>query len=230
MRVIAKNATKHLSILVTAAVIAVSGSAAVLAADDTDFTQVINAGTLSTGIFDASRNPVANPAVQMNTQTFSFDCQTSTSVNPFGTSTERIYAVNPDAADNGWTLTVAAASTSALWSNTGATQTYDFNDATGSGCTDGPDSGDSAGGQLTLNPQFAGSAITADCTGCNTTGLTRGSSAGFTDAIPNITLINAAAGSQDIWRGYLTGVGVSQQIPAQQAADTYTLNLIVTIQ
>ncbi|TXG76236.1 hypothetical protein E6Q11_05030 [Candidatus Dojkabacteria bacterium] len=227
MRIQIRKLTSRVSTwMVVVAFVAVIGGGAVFAASNSDFTQIINAGVLSTDIVDNSGNTVANPSVPMTTQNFSFNCQTSTSVNPFGTNTQRIYASNPDAADNGWTLTVAAASPTTLWQNTGNTQNYDFNDV--NGCTDGAD-GDSRGGQLTINP--ATGTITPDCSGCNNTGITTGTSAGFVEGTTNsITLINAASNSQDIWRGYLTGVGVSQAIPAQQAADSYTLNLVVTIQ
>jgi hypothetical protein len=206
----------------------------VFAANDSDFSQVISTGTLVADIMDASRVTVANPTVGMSAKTFSFDCQAggSASTGTFGANGERIYVSNPDAADSGWTLSVAATGgATTRWANGGATQHFDFNDPTGgtAGCTDGADADSGAGsaGQLSLNPS-AGS-LTTDCGSCNTTGVTLGSSAGFNQGTTDsITLINAASGSNDIWRGYLTGIAASQTIPAETVPDTYTLNLTLT--
>lgn len=216
----------RISAVVVAVVAVVFGGSAAYAVNNSTLTQLINPGVLSTDIVDAGGTTVAAPTVPMNAQNFSFACQTSTSVNPFGTATEQIYVANGDAADSGWTLTVAATGTpTALWQNTGNTQNYDFNDPSGSGCTDGGDA-DTRGGQLTLNPSVG--TITPE-SGYSNTGITVGSSAAFSQGVTDsITLINAASGSEDIWRGYLTGVGVSQQIPAEQPADTYNLNLTLT--
>lgn len=60
------------------------------------------------------------------------------------------------------------------------------------------------------------------------TGITLGSQAAFSGTSP-VTLISAAAGSDDVWRGYVTGVGLSQAIPAGQAAGTYTLPMTQTV-
>lgn len=54
-----------------------------------------------------------------------------------GTATQKIYVQNPDAADNGWTMSLAAATTTASWVGTGGSM--DFNDPTSIGCTDGAD-------------------------------------------------------------------------------------------
>jgi hypothetical protein len=203
----------------------------VFANNASDFTQTINAGTLATDIRDASRNAVASPSVAMGTKTFSFDCLSggSASTGTFGTNTERIYVDNPDAADNGWTLTLAATGgATTLWENTGATKTYDFNDSSGSGCTDGADA-DSKGGQMTVDPSVG--TLTADCGTCATTNITKGSSNAFVEGTTNnITLLTGAAGSDDVGRWYFTGVSMSQTIPAEQPADsTYDINLTLTV-
>ncbi len=167
----------------------------------------------------------------MSAKNFSFICQAggSASTGTFGTASERVYVSNPDVADNGWTLTLAATGgATARWANGGATQHMDFNDPSGStsGCTDGGDA-DATPGQLSVNPS-AGT-ITPDCTSCTNTGVSLGSSAAFSQGTTdNITLINAGSSSSDIWRGYLAGVTASQTIPAEQAADSYALNLTLT--
>lgn len=197
----------------------------VLASDTSNFQQVINPGTLSTDIVDGSYNPVTNPVVAMTTTTFSFDCQTVTGT--FGTSGEKIYVVNPDAADNGWTLTIAASAVSSVW--TGAAASYDFNDPTGSGCTDGVDA-DSFGGQMTVNASV-GTLSAGECATCTTANISKGSSSAFVSGTTdNITVLNAAAGSDDIGDWTLTGVGVSQSIPAEQAAGSdYAIDMILTV-
>jgi len=201
------------------------------AASNSTFSQVINTGALATDIMDASQVTVASPSVTMSAKNFAFTCQAggSASTGTFGANSERIYVSNPDGADNGWTLTVAATSgATARWANGGATQHFDFNDPSGgtAGCTDGGDA-DSNPGQLSLNPT-AGT-ITTDCGSCGTTGVTKGSSSAFNQGTTdNITLLNAANTSDDIWRGYLTGVTASQTIPAEQPADSYSLSLTLT--
>ncbi len=82
----------------------------VLASGTSEFQQTINAGSLATDIVDGSYVTVGSPAVAMNAVTFNFAYQTAT--GSFGSGTEQIYVSNPDAADNGWTLTVAPTATS----------------------------------------------------------------------------------------------------------------------
>lgn len=201
-------------------------SAVVFASPDTEFTQVINDGVLSTDILDAGGAPVASPTVTMSAVSTSASCQTPGSSGTFGTSSERIYVDNPGGANSGWNLTVAATSGStAVWD--GVSYNMDFNDPTTGGCADGGDV-DGNAGQMTINPN-AGT-VNLDCSGsCTSTGITKGSSDSFEEGVTDaITLIAAAAGSDDIWRGYLTGATVNQTIPANTPSDTYTLDLTVT--
>lgn len=207
-------------------IFAVTVSLNVSAAPNSTFNQTVNAGTLTTDILTSGGSSVASPSVAMSAKTFSFTCQSggSASTGTFGAAEERIYVSNGDAADGGWNLGLAATSgATATWSGTG---TYDFNDASGSGCDDGVDA-DSKGGQLTVNPNAG--VLTADCTGCTTTDITKGSSAAFVQAsVDSVNLLAAASTSEDVWRGYLTGATLSQTIPAQTAAGTYTLNMTLT--
>lgn len=197
----------------------------VLAAPDTEFTQVINDGVLVTDILDENGDPVAAPAVTMSPTATSTLCQPGGSSGIFGTNTQRVYVDNPGGADAGWNLTVAATSgPTAVWS--GVSNDMDFNDPTTGGCEDGADV-DTVGGQMTVDAD-AGT-VTLDCVSCTQTGITKGTSDSFEEGVTDsILLISAAAGSDDIWRGYLTGVDVSQNIPADTLTDTYTLDLTVT--
>lgn len=225
-----RTKTKILSICLVISGFALFGGIA-FAASDSDFSQTINAGTLATDIKDASRVTVANPAVAMSSVGFSFNCQSggSASTGTFGTNTERVYVSNPDAADNGWALTIAATGGPTDTWDGGSPPEFDFNDAGTSGCTDDGTTADadSLAGQMTIDPSVG--TLTADCATCVTTNVSKGSSDAFDEGGPDdITLLNAASNSDDVWRGYLTGVSVKQTIPAEQPADTYTINLTLT--
>lgn len=195
------------------------------ASPNIQLSQTINAGTLSTDVLDASRNSVTSPTASFTAVPFSFDCQTATGT--LGTNTQRLYVLNPSAASNGWTLTIAATSgATSTWTN-GASSTYDFNDAGGSGCTDSGDT-DTVGGQLTINPAVG--TLTADCTTCSNSNISKGTSTAFVEGTTNsVTLLNAASNADPVGRWYLTGVGLSQQIPGEQPASTYTISLTITV-
>ena len=197
----------------------------VLANSTSEFSQTINAGTLTTDIVDGSYVPVASPTVAMGAVTFSFACQPATGT--FGTATENIYVQNPDAADNGWTLAVAPPLTTNLWTVGG--NTYDFNDPTGAGCTDGADA-DARGGQMTVDPT-GGTLLIGQCASCATTGVSLGASAAYSEGVTNsVGLLSAAAGSDDIGDWRLRDIDISQQIPAEQpAAAGYAVSMVLTV-
>lgn len=219
---------RKLVLIALAVVLSATGASRVFAAATPTLNQTINAGTLATDILDASRASVASPSATLTAKSFAFDCYSGggASTGTLGTDSERIYVINPDAADNGWTLTIAATGgATTTWASGG--NNFDFNDGGGSGCTDGVDA-DSSGGQLTINAN-AGT-LTADCASCATTNVTKGSSTAFVQGTTDsVTLLTAAAGSDDIWRGYLTGVALSQTIPAEQATGAYTLGMTITV-
>lgn len=202
----------------------------VFASNISNFAQTINAGTLSVDIVDGSYVTVGSPSVTMSAKTFSFACLSggSASTGTFGEATQQIYVKNPDAADNGWTVTLAAtAGATAVWDSAGTD--YDFNDSGGSGCTDGGDA-DSLAGQLTVNPN-AGTLAVGACASCTTTSVTKGSSAAFVQGTTDsITVLTGASGSDDIGDWKLTGATLSQTIPAEQpAASDYDINMTLSI-
>lgn len=204
----------------------------VQAASNSNFTQTIQPGILATDIRDNNRVSVATPSVGMSTVSFPFACLTGGSrpSGTFGTNTERIYVDNPGNANNGWTLTLGATVATTLWQNAGSTQNYDFNDPDTGGCIDGAGDADTRAGQLSIDPSVG--AITADCASCNplNPGITLGAASAFNQGTTDlITLAAAAAGSDDFGRWYLTGIDADQTIPAEQAADSYTINLTLTI-
>ena len=103
-------------------------------------TQTITAGSLSVDIVDASYVTVGSPTVSMSSKAFSFACQNagSSSTGTLASTNQVLYVKNPDAADGGWTVSLAASSPTAFWDGTGSND-YDFNDATSSGCGDSGD-------------------------------------------------------------------------------------------
>lgn len=220
---------KYSRVIIFLAAVLLSMGGVVHAANTPNLTQQISAGTLTADVKDENGVTVGAPAAAFAAQNFAFTCLTglTASTATLGTNTQRVYVSNPDAADSGWTLTIAATGgATTRWSNAGASQFYDFNDPGGSGCTDGGDA-DASAGQLSIDPSVG--AITTDCASCNTTGVTRGASASFNQgSVDSITLINAAAGSDDVWQGYLTGVALSQTIPASQAVEDYSINMTLT--
>ncbi len=188
-----------------------------------NFTQVINAGTLTADIVDASYVTVASPSFALGAATFSFACQTTTGT--FGTASQQIYVKNPDAADNGWTLSIAASAPTDVWD--GAASDFDFNDPTTAGCADGGDA-DILKGQMTINPAVG--TLAGGASSASTTNITKGSSAGFNQGtLDAITILTGAAGSSDIGDWTLQGVSISQTIPAEQAAASdYDISLVLT--
>lgn len=177
--------------------------------------QTITAGVLSTDVVDSSRAPVTTPSFAMSSASASVECQTITGV--YGSPMQRVAIDNPAGANSGWSLTIAASSgTNAKWTN--GTHQYSYNNPAGSGCTEG---------QLSLDP----SAATLGLYGVSSnTGITKGNAASFAANTTNaITLLSASAGSDDIWSGYMTGIGVSQKIPAGQPAGLYWLDLTQTV-
>jgi hypothetical protein len=153
----------------------------------------------------------------MSAANFSFNCQTVTGT--LGSNAQRLYVINPSATSTSWSLSIGATGgATTKWQNGGASKNYAFNDATGSGCTNG---------QLTINPSVA--TATADCasSGCTSATVTKGGSTAMTGAT-GATLLSGDA-TAGVWRGYLTGISLSQKIPAEQAADNYTINMTLTI-
>ncbi|MEI7498352.1 MAG: hypothetical protein WCK11_03660 [Candidatus Falkowbacteria bacterium] len=195
------------------------------AAATPQFQQIITAGTLLTDIRDNSRVTVASPTVAMSAINASFGCASTTGT--FGSSTQRIYVDNPSAANNGWTLSLAATGgATSYW--TSASSTFDFNDPTTAGCTDGADA-DTLSGQMSINP--SGSTITAEYTsGSSILGISKGSNSAFNQGTTDsITIMSAANTASSTWRGYQTGIGVVQTIPAEQPAQSYTLGMTLTV-
>lgn len=219
-----KNLVKTVSVLLTL-VLSLGFVVEVYAASTSNFNQTINPGVLAIDIVDGSYVSVGSPTVAFTPTTFSFTCGSSTAT--FGTASQQIYVRNPDAADNGWTASLAGSAVTAVWD--GAASDYDFNDPTGAGCTDGGDA-DSVAGQMTVDAS-GGTLAVGNCASCVTTNITKGSSNGFNQGtLDSVTILTAASGSDDIGDWTLQGVSISQTIPAEQgAASDYDINMVLSV-
>jgi len=202
--------------------------AMVSASNQPQLNQTINAGTLSTDIYQSDdTTPVASPSVAFGAKNVGFTCQTSTST--LGDANNKLNVTNLDTGNShsGWTLTMAPAATTASW--TSGSNHYDFNDGSASCGADGADA-DSYGGQLTVNAS-TGATLTQDCNGgsCTGSGASKGSDnqkfvEGTADSATLMTDSNYTP-----WEGYLTGVGLSQTIPSSQTNGSYSLTMVITV-
>lgn len=186
----------------------IGGAAHAATTANSTLSQTITAGTLSTDIRNSSDGVVSNPTFAMGAVSVSTRAQTATGT--FGENDKRISVDNPGGANGGWTLTLnATVPNTGKWTDGNKTYQYNGNESTG---------------RLTVNPTAGALSSVVG----SSTGITLGQQAAFSGATP-ITLINAAAGSDDIWRGYVTGIGLSQEIPAGQPAGTYSLQMTQTV-
>lgn len=179
------------------------------------------AGSLTADIVDSGGTPVGSPSVSMTSTPISFGCQTSTGT--LGTANEKIRVTNTTG-NAPWTLSVAGSATTALWTQGG--NTFDFNDSSGSGCTDGGDA-DSRAGRMTQNPSVG--TITPQG-GCSNTGVSLGSNTSFVEGVTDsITLSTASGSAQTSCYWDITGIALSQTIPAEQNSVTYTMSYVITV-
>lgn len=178
-------------------------------------------GSLSVDIVDSGDISVISPTAPMTPTNFSFSDQTSTGT--FGTSSQKIRVDNGTGTAT-WTLSLAADSGStAFWDGTSAD--YDFNDPTAS-AIDGGDA-DSLGGQMTINPTTI--TITPEG-GCTSTNVSGGSSSAFSEGVTDsVTLASASAGADTGCYWDLTDISISQTIPAEQPADSYSIDMTLSI-
>jgi len=184
------------------------GGVAALDTADSELTQEITSGNLTTSIRTSGGAVVGAPSFAMNSTAVSTSAQTITGT--FGDTDQRITVDNPGAASGGWTLALNVDDPgNSVWVD--GAKTYAYN-------------GNSTTGQLTVNP--AAGSLQAPTGG--TTGVTLGSQTAFSGSSA-ITLITASGASADIWNGYVTGIGLSQAIPASQPAGDYTLDLVQTV-
>ncbi|HCP08740.1 MAG TPA: hypothetical protein DIT25_03020, partial [Candidatus Moranbacteria bacterium] len=96
----------------------------------------------------------------------------------------------------------------------------------GNGYTDGADA-DSVGGQMTINPAAG---TLAGVSGCSTSNVSKGGSNSFSEGTVNsIDILSATSGASAFCRWDLTGVSLTQKIPAAQPAGSYSIDMVLTI-
>lgn len=180
-------------------------------------------GVLSIGIVDSGGSPVATPSSTMSAISLGFGCQTSSGT--LGVNYERIRVTNTTANPQ-WSLTIST-STTAYWD--GVTADYDFNDAAGTpqGCSDGGGDADGLAGQMSIDPSGG---INIPQGGCSTTGITFGSGDYFGETTTSTITLSTASGGADTgcyWD--LTDMDISQQVPAEQDINNYSLYMVITV-
>lgn len=178
-------------------------------------------GTLGVDIVDGSGASVLSPSIAMSGLVNSNLCQTTTGT--LGIASQKIRQTNTTGYSP-WSLSIAASGgTTANWS--AGTDTYDYNDAGTGGCTDSGDA-DNLAGQLSVNPTVA---TNTPQSGCTTTGVSLGSSSAFSQGVTDsITLASASTSALPGCYWDITGITLSQKVPALQAAGSYALQLTLT--
>jgi|GEM_PF-783916 len=194
----------------------VSGGSVITATDGTNYDANNNTnwnfgsgGSLSFDIVDSGGASVSSPAVTFAGKSFSWLAQQSTGT--LGTSSQKLRVSNSRNTKS-WTLSIAATSGSgALWTSGG--DTYDFNGSAANGRLQV----DASGG--TLTPQ----------TNCPSTGLSKGSATYFNQGVTDsITILSATGSAYTNCYWDLTGISLTQDIPASQKGGNYSLNMTIT--
>jgi len=209
-----KNLKRSLSVLLIVQLFFSFILAQLALADTTTTTlnQTINAGTLAIDIVDSGGTTVGSPSVAFGAVTFSFDAQDATAT--LGETEQKIRLSNPTASDE-WNVAIAATGGPGTeW--TDGTYTYPF-DSTGGADT----------GRLTVDPSVG--TITPIGAGCTNTSVSTGTSDFFVNiTTDSIDLMTASLGADIGCRWDLTGVSLSQRIPAGQQASSYTLGMTIS--
>ena len=194
-------------IAVAAFMAAVAVPAVSHAALSPSLSQVINAGTLSVDFVDGSDLSIASPSVAFGAVNFDFACQDGTAT--LATTSQKLQVKNPVNAGVKVDINAQTPATD-VWSD-GGTNSYSYNDATGSGCTNG---------QLTVG---------SDATFTKTAGSgspTQTTPGGAFTGTTSVTLLNNTGTVP--YNADITGYTLTQKIPAEQVAGTYSLPMVVT--
>ena len=195
----------------TGTVVTMMSAGLVMANDQSTWSQQINEGNLTVDIVDASGESVVSPTVTMPAKTFSFEQQSSEAV--FGVDTQRVRVINATDAVN-WSVSIAADDPSDTWTD-GGTNSYSFN-------------GTEENGRLTINPQREGYDI-SEVGSCSTDNISAGSSSSFASGtVDSITLLTAASAANFCQWEY-QGAGLTQTIPAGQAAASYSITMVLSV-
>ena len=195
---------KKLSVLAALALIlaVVATPSAAHAALSANLSQVINAGTLSVDFVDASNVAIGSPAVSFGAVNYSFSCQDGTAT--LGTASQKLQVKNPKKAGVKIDLNASVPATD-TWK--AGTDTYKYN---GSACTDG---------QLTVS---GGTFTKTAGAGTPVYTMPGGSFSGTS----SVTLLNNTG--TVAYNADLTNYTLTQKIPAEQVAGTYSIPMVVS--
>jgi hypothetical protein len=164
--------------------------------------------TLSASFVDAGGTVIASPVAAFAAITVG----TTTANGTLATASSKIRVTNTRTVAT-WSLTIAAtAGPTATWL-AGATS-LDFNDPVTNA--------------LTIDPSAA--TITPVGMLCTTTDLASGASAAFDQGvIDSITMLTAGGSAMTGCSWDMTGITLSQTIPAAQAAGSYSISMTITV-
>jgi len=192
---------------VTAALGTVSPTSAVAISGTTTVTA---AGFLSIDIVDGSDVSVPSPSVQFTNAIFNWVTTQTTAT--LGVTTEQIKVSNFTATSE-WTLSIAATDgASDIWDS--GTNSYSYN-------------GTQSEGRLLVDPSTL--TITPGGT-CSSTGISTQSSAYFVSgSVDSINLLIAGGTAETSCDWYITGIDLTQDIPAQQAIGSYSIGMTLTV-
>lgn len=173
-------------------------------------TTVTAAGVLAIDIVNSLDQSVSSPSVQF--PDYPFNWLNAQSSGALGISSQKIKISNYSIT-HPWTLSIAATSgVSALWQS--GTHSYDYN-------------GLASEGRLYVNPPTA--TITPG-TGCSNTGISTQSAAYFVSgSVNSINLVVASGSAQTECYWYVTGITLTQDIPARQPNGSYSIGMTLTI-
>jgi len=200
-----------LSFLIAPVLLVLLFIAVVYGANQTTLNQVIAESTKSINIVDGSGITVDTPSIAFDQFTFSFDPGDSSGV--LGTASEKIRVSNPTITET-WSVAIAATGGNTTTWTDGGTENYPYNNA----IVDD--------GSLTVNPSTG----TIDpASGCTTTSITTGTSDTFVqNTLDSIDIISASAGADTLCYWDLTGVSLTQRIPASQPTGSYSIGMTLS--
>jgi hypothetical protein len=161
---------------------------------------------LSVAFVDNNGTPIASPMVA-----FSDISAGSTTSGQLSTASSRLRVINTRTVAP-WSMTIAAtAGPSANWND--GTDTMSFN---------------RPGSALTVDP--AAGTVAAVSAPCTTTGLTLEPAATFNQGVvDSITLLTAGAGADTGCAWDMTGAALTQTVPTNQPAGSYSLSMTITV-
>lgn len=186
----------------------------------------VELGTLNVDIVDSGGSSVTSPSMDFSAIDTTFSCQTTTAT--FGVANEKIRISN-QTGTAAWSLSISANSGITSKWDAGGGDEYDYNDNGGSpnGCSDSGVDADLLAGRMSFD--FSGATITPQA-GCTNTGVTLGSNSSFLQGSTDSIVIAQASGSAQTncyWD--ITGISVTQQIPAEQGFGNYSIDMSLSV-